>query len=343
MSADIIKVGVLMPLSGEYDFMGRATFEGIQLALADAGQTRHQYKLICEDTGNTPGRTSLAAQKLINIDKVDVLISMGGDEAIAVCPLADRKKIPHLASDWTLKWVEGYKYTIDLSQSCDDYADLLIKMLHRWGSKRIAIIYANAGFSVYTMPYILDRLKKEPGITVVASESFNPPVRDFRTVIAKINEQKPDLLFSLTILPESEIILKQAHEVGLNCRGTGYYEDISEKKLAAGISFICFTNPTGKWFDAYKARFHREPPYSLSYGYDQMSCVIHAYEQSPRKPSAEALLKAAKSMPSWIGASGLVSPRQNGMIHIPLKVVTFKNGQMIDDPAFADLNKEMGW
>jgi branched-chain amino acid transport system substrate-binding protein len=341
--ADVIKVGVLLPLTGEYDFMGKATLDGMQLALADAGSTKHRYKLICEDTELKPGRTALAARKLTTIDHADILVSMGGDEAIAVCPICDSKKIPHVASDWTLRWVEGYKYTVNVSQSCSDYATLLIKMMRRWGTKRVAILYPNSGFSVYTMPYIIDQLKKQPGMAIVACETFNPPVRDFRTILMKINEQKPDLIFSLTILPESEIVLRQARELGIGCRITGYFEDISERKLVKGISFICFTNPASQWFESYKARFHKEPPYSTSYGYDMMAAIIHDCEQFDHKPGAEEFVRGAKVMPSWVGASGIITPHKNGMITMPFKVVTYKNGQLIDDPQFADLNKEMGW
>jgi branched-chain amino acid transport system substrate-binding protein len=342
--ADVIKVGAVLPLSGEYDFAGKATLDGMQMALDECkGKSRHEYKLIVEDCGFMPSKTSLAAQKLINVDKVDIVNSMWGPEASAVGPLCEAKKIPHMANDWDLIWTQKWKYTMSLSAPCDEYAQINLKLAQRWGCKRIALLWQNSADWVYGVPYILSALKGDPSIKLVFNESFNSPVRDFRTTLAKIKETNPDTLIVLSIMPESEIILRQAKEIGINCRITGYYEDMSDKKLAEGITFICFTNNAGEWIERYRAKYKHDPAYGTNFGYDQMTTIIKAYESFDHKPAALELIRAASQLKPWMGACGLIRPRSDRVISAPLKVVRYRNAVMIDDPDFADLNKEMGW
>ena len=342
--ADTVKVGVLLPLSGEYDFVGKAVMDGFQMTLDEwKGKTKHTYQVIYEDTIFQPGRTSLAAQKLLNIDKVDIIVTIFGPEAMATAPLAESKKIPHMAGDWDLLWTQKYKYTFNLSQPCDDYANLELKMFKRWGCHRVALIWQNSADWVYAMPYMTKAFTSDPSITLVANERFNSPVRDFRTMLAKINETKPDLIVVDSILPESEIILRQARELGINCIITGYYEDLSEKKLGEGMSFICFTNPDGEWIGKYRSRYGHDPAYSTNWGYDQMTTIIKAFESFEHKPTGIKVTNSVPKIRPWVGASGLLIPRADRMIDAPLKVVKYHDGKMVADPNFADLNKAMGW
>jgi len=302
--ADIIKVGVVIPLTGEYDFVGKANLDGMQMALAEAaGKTKHQYQLCVEDCEFIPSKTSMATQKLINVDKADIIASMWGPEASAVGPLCEAKKIPHIANDWNLIWTQRWKYTMSLSAPCDKYADITLKMVQRWKCKRIALIWQNSADWFYGVPYVINALNRDPSIKLVFNENFNSPVRDFRTTLSKVKETHPDLFIVLSILPESEIILRQAKEMGINCRMTGYYEDLSDKKLVEGLSFIDLTNNEAHWADKYKARYKHEPPYGANFGYDQMQCVIRAYECFDKKPNAQDLISATTKLKPWMGAS----------------------------------------
>ncbi len=343
LNADVIKVGSILPLSGEYEFIGKAMVEGMQSSIKDAGITKHQYKIVFEDSEFKPGQTSLAAQKLVNVDHVDILTSMWGPEASAVGPISEYRKVPHVANDWDLKWTQSWKYTLDLAMPCDDYAQLQMKMLRRWGTHRVAFIYQNSADWVYAVPYFLDALKKDPSFTLVAEEKFNSPVRDFRTMLMRVEEAKPDIIVVWSIQPESEIILRQTRQLGVKTRFTGYYEDLDEKALGENMSFICFTNPDGAFLKTYKEKHGHEAPYSTNVGYDQMSCIIRTYEKFDKKPDSMTVVNTMKSLEPWAGASGIIRPRADRLIVMPMKIVKYQNGRMIDDPDFADLNKELGW
>ena len=75
---ETVKVGAVLPLTEEYDWAGEATRNGILMCVADHASAKFEYKVIFEDCGLVATRASLAAQKLVNVDRVDVLLSMWG-------------------------------------------------------------------------------------------------------------------------------------------------------------------------------------------------------------------------------------------------------------------------
>jgi ABC-type branched-subunit amino acid transport system substrate-binding protein len=249
----------------------------------------------------------------------------------------------HIANDWAEQWTAKHKYTLDLSMSEKGYVDSHMKLFAKWGVHRIAFIWANTSDWSYSVPAFLEAIKENPSLQLVANEKFIPPVRDFRTMLAKVNETRPDILVIWSILPESEIILRQAHELGIKCRFTGYFEDVEEKKIAEGLTFICCNNIVEDFAKRYEGRFHRKAPSLAGVGYDQMSAVIKGCETMNGKIDTSGLLNSIENLAPWKGAEGPVTPCPNKFLLLGLKIVRYHDGQMISDPDFADLNKEMGW
>jgi branched-chain amino acid transport system substrate-binding protein len=342
--ADVIKIGAVLPFSGENAFLGEGMREGMQYALAECGPTHHQYKLIFEDSEYKPGRASLVAQKFANVDKVNVICSIWGPTAMAVCPISEGKKILHMAGEWDLYWTQKYHYTINLAPFCDDYAAIQYKMIKRWSACRIAILQENSADYNYAVPDFLAPLKNDKTLTIVYHETYNVPVQDFRTMLIRVKEAKPDILLVWGNQPETEIILRQSKEMGLTCRITGYFEALPEPKIAEGISYISDSNPDEAFNTAYRAKYKHEPPFYASYGYDQMQTIIKGFEKFPDKaPGSDELIKAMTGLSPWRGASGMIYPGPSRNFRMAFKILKYDHGRAIPSPDFADLNKEMGW
>ena len=343
LNADVIKVGAVLPFSGDSAFLGEGMREGMQFALQEHPSARHKYQLIFEDSESKPGRTSLIAQKFANIDKVNVICSIWGPECMAVCPIAENKKVVHMAGEWDTVWTKKYKYTVMLAPLCDDYGALQYKMIKRWGSRRIAILQENTADFDYAVPDFLAPLKNDSALTITCHEVYNPPVRDFRTVLIKAKETKPDLLLIWANQPESEIILRQAKEMGLGCRISGYLENLPEPAIAEGISEICDSNPDEGFNTKYRAKFKHEPPFYAAYGYDQMDTIIRGCEKFDKTPASEELIHALATLEPWRGASGMIRPGSDRNLRMSFRILRYVNGKEVFDPDFADLNKELGW
>jgi ABC-type branched-subunit amino acid transport system substrate-binding protein len=89
------KVGVILPFSGELASLGQEAKRGMQLALDDLGGAKTPLKLIFADDhrAGTPA-TVPAAQKLLNVDRVDLGLTLWIEDSRLIAPLFTARKIP---------------------------------------------------------------------------------------------------------------------------------------------------------------------------------------------------------------------------------------------------------
>lgn len=104
--AGTIKIGAVLPLTGDVATFGQSTKNGIQLAVDETnkkgGILGKKIETVYEDDQNTPSSSANAGQKLINNDNVIALIgSVTSKCSIALGPIANESKIPMITSDST--------------------------------------------------------------------------------------------------------------------------------------------------------------------------------------------------------------------------------------------------
>ena len=99
--AEELRIGFLAPVTGPLAQLGKDMTDGFQLYLDETKGDFHgaQVKFIREDTQGKPALAVLKAEKLINEDKVHLLV--GGTLAsigYAVAPVSTREKIIYIPS-----------------------------------------------------------------------------------------------------------------------------------------------------------------------------------------------------------------------------------------------------
>ena len=93
-----IKIGAILPLTGDIAVYGQKMKNGIDLAVkhinSKGGIDGKQIKVLYEDDQGEPKASVAAVQKLITIEKIPVII--GGAisaTALPTVPIADKKKV----------------------------------------------------------------------------------------------------------------------------------------------------------------------------------------------------------------------------------------------------------
>ena len=248
-----------------------------------------------------------------------------------------------MANIWDTALMKTNLYAVCLTSPAKDYALMQVAIARQCGARRVALIHQNIEDWKPAYGPFMTALKEEPSIQLVAEETYNSPVRDFRTILAKIKQMRPDLVYVWAMLPESEIILRQAKELGLGCRYTGYFEDLGKgEDLVEGMPFVRINNFTPNFAVRYKDRFNQDVTGVAAQGYDQMEAIIRACEMGDKKPRGLQFVEDIKRLRPWQGTCGFIKP--NGRyLNVGMRMEKFVKGQMIADPNFAELNKKMGW
>ena len=98
VSKDTINVGSIQDLSGPLAGFGKQIRSGMQLRVDElneqGGVNGRRIKLMIEDSGYDPKRAVLAAQKLVNQDKIFAMIgSIGTAQYMAAMPVQFQKNV----------------------------------------------------------------------------------------------------------------------------------------------------------------------------------------------------------------------------------------------------------
>jgi branched-chain amino acid transport system substrate-binding protein len=330
--ADTVKIGVILPLTGNNAKIGQMVLPAIDLfkeTCATNPTNHHQYEIIVEDDQAIPRLTAQAINKLANIDHVDALVSFGSGSGHVVPPIAERKGIPHICdgSDVSISATHPYNFIHWVSPASQ--AQGFAQMMQQLGKKSVAIIV----FRQQGMNAIAKALEEELpryNIKIVSISPFNPGERDFRMMLTKIREQNPEAIVPLALSPEIEILLRQAHELGLTqiFPSVESYDFIRDLSLAEGQYYVSASLGTPAFRALLKEQTGAESKFALPFLYDSLDFFYRAYESSPTidHSSAYRYITSIKDYPSVVGP---VSCDQNRNLDSPAALFQIDHGQIV--------------
>jgi len=200
-SAEEIKIGVLIPLSGYISFFGRQQEASLNIALkefADLGPVAgFDLKFIVYDTGSTPKDAVLMAQKLINTDKV---LSIIGPFLSTVCeqvfPIANRAEVPIITASSTKPGVTkaNRPWTFRNIMTMDKMNDPTIRLwTERHGIKSVVILTdIKSKVSEIFGKEVVPNLMKKHGVKIIENIGVVTEDIDVVTQIANLKKTDPD-------------------------------------------------------------------------------------------------------------------------------------------------------
>lgn len=304
-----VKIGIILPLSGNNANMGQWQMDALKLVKKEleTRQTKHKYEFVVEDDQLQGRLTAEALNKLINVDKVAGLMTLFSTAGNVAAPRAQQSKVIHFCVGSDAKIAKGEWNFLHWTPPAQE-AELFVKFLQAKGYKRIALLCLRQ----QGVMAINEELKKQmaaANIELVDETFFNPGERDFRIILARINEKKPDLFVPLAFSPELQIILRQRKQAGLECDVSSLevfdlLED-AEKKMVEGSYFVSNGAATGDFVQKLNTVGVKEAMTGTPFTYDSINLMIDALEQCPEpnkdRSPALAYLNNIKDRPSAVG------------------------------------------
>jgi ABC-type branched-subunit amino acid transport system substrate-binding protein len=326
---EVVKIGVVFPLTGASAAIGEANLEAVKMALSEIPKdSKFEYQLFFEDNQGEPRLSSMAAQKLININKVDVLISIFAGPGNVISPIAEKAKVLHFAitadpviakgeynfiyyylgEDWGRKWAEGFS---------------------QHGYKRISILTLNQqGCLVITKAF--EKIAPQYNLEIVDHQIVSPGEKDFRSFIGKAQSKKPDAYLIFSIAPEMDILWNQFRKMGIKEFYTGYLDAAQDTKPMENIWFVNMHTPKGDFQKRFEGNTNHKMMLGVPAAYDDISILVRAYESfsEPGKPStkwtAHQINQTAESF-SGI-SSDFKYDKDNGIFRLEPGINVIKNG-----------------
>ena len=319
----VVKIGVLYPMSGDGAFFGDSAKKaaGLFFKEFDAKNAKYRYDIVWEDSQSSPAKAVMAARKLIDYDKVDVIYDMLSGVAVAVSPITNEKKVLHLTFAQDPSISKGfYNWRVVTSQK-----NTGIKMINALKKQNmfnlIGVVENTAGtLSLYNS--FADLAEKDKDFRL-ETRSINPGERDFNLLLQKIESLKPDALVVSLHAPEIDVFMRQVqnNQIKTPIVGMQSFTFLKDKSLAEGLWYVDVAMADKSFLKRYKDFSGDDVTNFAENFYTLLLVTTHVYETAkiPQKPTHEEFIANLESV------EGLISPVGKLMID--------KVEQNVDAPA----------
>ena len=216
------KIGVMFPLTGDAAIYGIPAQVSAKIAAdeinAKGGVNGKKIEMIYEDSKCNPKDGNAAAQKLVNVDKVKVII--GGycsGETLGAAPITEANKVVLISpSSSSPDITKAGDFVFRLAPS-DAFAGVVASnyAFNDMKARKAAIISETTDYAQGLRNIFKENFVKLGG-EIVADETYNPDDADFRTQITKVKASAPDIIYvSPNTAIKSAILIRQIREAGL--------------------------------------------------------------------------------------------------------------------------------
>ena len=345
---DAVKLGFILPMTGQQQSTGKQEAAAIKLYMAQHGDTvaGKKVELIIRDDAAVPDNTKRIAQELIVNDKVNFLGGFGvTPAALAVAPLSAESKTPEIVtaagtSIITEKSPYIARTSFTLAQSVVPMADWASEN----GIKKVVTMISDYGPGIDAEKSFSAEFKKKGG-EIVEAVRFPLASPDFAPFLQRAADQKPDAIFVFVPSGQGGAFVKQFIERGLDKAGIKIIGpgDVVDDDLLNGMGDAVVgtvtahiysadhNSPANKAFvDAFEKANNMRPNFMAVGGYDGMHLMYEALKKTGGKTDGDSLIEAIKGM-AWESPRGPVSidPQTRDIIqNVYIRKVEKKNGQL---------------
>jgi branched-chain amino acid transport system substrate-binding protein len=358
---EVYKVGAIFAVTGRASFLGEPEKKTAEMIVEEVnkrgGINGHPLELVIYDDEGDATKCNVAMKKLINQDKVSVVIGPStSGTSLAIVSVADKAQIPLVscaASKKIVMPVEKRHWVFKVPGSDIHVAQRIFDHMKSKGITKVGIMTGTTGFGASGREELLAWAPKF-GITVVADERYGPKDTDLTAQLTKIKGTGAQAVVNWSIGPTQVLAVKNWRALGMDnlplyqSHGFGSRKNIKLcGKDAEGV--LC---PLGKvnvgpllpnddiqkkvimaYTEAYEKKYNEPISTFGGHAWDSLKIVIKALEAAG--PDRAKIRDYVENLTGFVGQHGVFNysaKDHNGLTKDDLVMVAVKNG----DWAIAD-------
>lgn len=313
-----IVLGSIQDLSGPLAGFGKQDRLGMMLAVDEineqGGINGRKIRLIVEDSGYDPKKAVLAAQKLVNQDKIFMMMGhIGTAQNMAAMPVQFEKNVinffPVTAAREMYEPFHRLKYSFAATYF-DQMRRAVPQMVKDKGLKKVCTIYQDDDFGLEVLR------GGEAGLKTVKMDytektSFKRGATDFSSQVAKMKAAGCELVVLGTIIRETIGTIAESRKTGFNpvfLGSSAAYTDLIHKlggKAMDGLyAMMTVQNPYTDeaspairfWANKYKTKFNEDPAVFSVYGYVIINTFANAATKAGKNLTTDSFIKVMDTM-----------------------------------------------
>ena len=328
VSKDEITLGSIQDLSGPLAGFGKQARLGMMLAVDEineqGGLNGRKIKLLVEDDGYDPKKSVLAAQKLVNQDKIFIMAGhIGTAQNNAAMPVQFEKNVinffPITAAREMYEPFHRLKYSFAATYF-DQMRIALPTLIKEKGVKKVCTIYQDDDFGLEVLRGAEAGLKTL-NMEFAEKTSYKRGATDFSSQVSKLQSSGCEMVVLGTIIRETIGTIGTARKLGFSpvfLGSSAAYTDLIHKIGGKAMDGLYATmtvqnpyldeasQPIRFWANKYKTKFNEDPTVFSVYGYIIINTFANAANKAGKNLSTDSFIKVMDSLtvePDIFGAA----------------------------------------
>jgi len=356
-AAEPIKIGAFLSATGPASFLGEPEKKTLEMYVdrinQGGGVLGRKVELVVYDDGGAGDKAVTFAKRLIENDKVDIIIGGSTTAAsMAAIPLIQRAEVPFISLAGAVPIIEPVKAWVFKTPHTDRMAaEKVFADMQKKGITKIGLISEDAGFGKSGHDQSLT-VEKNYGIEIVADEVYSPKDPDVTAQLTKIkNTPGIQAVFNFGFGQGPAIVTKNYRQLGITVplyqsHGVASKDYIrlagpaaeGVRMPAAGLvvaSQLAATDPQKPVVTAFKkdyeTAFKSDVSTFAGHAYDGLQIALAAINRAGGTDKAKVRDEIEKTS-GYVGTGGLVSMSPTDHMGLTLSafhMVEIRNGDWV--------------
>ncbi len=330
--AEELRIGLVIPLSGELTAFGESTLKAAEFAVQQVNEDgglrfdgeRVRVVLVVEDNADNPEVAVNVANRMINRAGVSALVGPRlSRNAIPVAAVAEAAQIPMISPTSTHPQTTAGKTYVFRATFTDPFQGAVMAEFARTDleATRAAVLFDVASAYNKGIAEIFRTAFEERGGEVVAFESYVTGETNYEVQLQRIVQVRPDVLVLPNYPPEVVVQLREARRLGLSLPviAGDALNEVPEDELPAleGLYLTTHWHMDGvdeigvDFLSAYRELYGEDPSSGAALTYDAFQLLFRAAElQNSTAP--KALRDGLLALEGYTGVTGRIEFRGSG-------------------------------
>ena len=217
-----VKIGMSMPQTGSLGAGGKAALLALQIWVEDVnkkgGLLGRKVDFIVYDDQTNPALTPSIYTKLLDVDKVDLLIAPYGTVPTApIMPLVKQRGLL-LIGNFSFQVNRAVRHDMWFNNSpwndARSWSKGFFEAGDKLGAKTVAFLAADQEFA-QNLANGAKGIAKSKDLKTVYEQNYPPATVDFSSMIRAIRAAKPDIVYVMSCPNDSVAIVRAVNEIGV--------------------------------------------------------------------------------------------------------------------------------
>jgi branched-chain amino acid transport system substrate-binding protein len=342
-----IKVGSILSVTGPAAYLGEPELKTLQLQVerinAAGGVLGRKIEFIHYDDGGEAGKANAFTKRLIESDKVDVILGASTTGAtMAMAPLVDKAGIPLVSLAGGVVIVEPVKKWLFKTPHSDRMAvEKVFTDMKARGLTKVGLLSETSGFGQSGRKEAQGVAAKY-GIELVADETYGAKDSDVTAQLTKIKSVPGvQALFVFGLGQGPAVVTKNVAQLGIKLphyESHGVASDEYIKLAGAAAEGVRLPSPAllianslpandvqkavvSGYYKAYKDKYKEEPSTFGGYSYDALNLAVDAIKRAG-STDGEKVRSALEQTKGFVGVTGVFN--MSATDHMGLDLSAFR-------------------